>query len=575
VPQLATSGQISVRIILAAIFLAACDRGININKLKPDAELSPVCVSGPDVATPGCRVAVDLCRDQAGRWTVVVPKDATYQRIVVTSDGDLPAAATVDWEDTGGSVAGLVLSVRADLRPLSEVAKSLTAQIAKSGAFEKVEVLQDGQASASHDGHPMVRGIVLDLTPASATALAKARNRLFPALTGLDIVQFKQLPESPAETSDRFRAALSATSRAADGRLVVTAALATLDAYNNLLGKARTRVADMASGSMVGTDLAQTTARCETLDFDAPATLDALWVLSGSDSNTMENARTRLHSGSGMFWNRARHYSIDLRAAVVDMNQLAQVRLCNPSPLEQGRFFTMARNDADLLAFQQCLLKPSGIKPPSAVVHGLQSAKNTLLSLLSRADDHPQKLRRETQVAVVFAADVEAGSVADAFGGKVPDPLTPDDKKKVDAVVSPLANLLSTSPQSELLGTRAFALVVDPSLDAGCTGRRGTGYIELLSRLGRAHENLCKSSDELETLLEETIDELAPLASRLALGHPSAAGTLSVTLNGGPLFRSLKRGFDHDAARNRLLLRGLFATLAPEGNRAELRYVGW
>jgi hypothetical protein len=574
VPQVATSGQISVRIVVTVIsLLAACDQGININKLKPDAELSPVCAPGPDVVAPGCPLSVDLCRDPVAAWTVVVPRDATFQR--VDTGSELPAAATLDWEDSSGSVAGLLLSLRADQQPVAELAKSLTNRIINSGAFETVSVLQPGQAGTSHDGQPMIRGIVLDLTPASATVLSKARNRLFPALTGLDITQFKDLPERPAESSDRFRLVLSTTARAPDGRVVVTAGLATLDAYDNLLGKARARVADVASGAMVGSDLAKTTARCESLGFEAPATLDALWVVSGSDSTTMQNARTRLHGGSGTFWNRARHYAIDLRVAVVDMNQLKEVRLCNPSPLEQGRFFTMEQSDADLPAFQQCLLKPSGAKPASAAAHGLQSAKNTLMSLLSRADDQPRKLRRKTQVAVLFATDVEAGSVADAFGGAVPSPLTPDDKKKVDAVVSPLANLLSTSPQSELLGTRVFALVVDPQLDAACTGRTGTGYIELLSRLGRTHESLCQSADELDTLLEDTVDELAPLASRLELAHPAAAGTVAVTLNGAPLFRSLKRGFDHHPAENRLLLRGLAAALTPGGNRVDVGYVGW
>ena len=568
-----------VLVVWVLLLVPGCDHGINISKLKPDSLIRPICVKGPDMGNPGCpRPDVQVCRGEAEDWTVVLPAQARFEKIDVIADSSARGAATVDWEDSAGNLAGFLLTLPAGGTDAAKLAAGLVSQIKGSGAFKDVTVVDPGQPTTTHDGFPAVAGTSLTLTPASSTELHKIRDRLFPALTGLDIAQFSGLPQGPVETSNQFRLLFSTVARA-DGRAVVTGGVATLDSFANVLGRARIHAEDMASTTLLGRASARTTARCETFHFAAPGALDMLWVVNGSDSEAMGNARVRLHGAAGALWDRARSFGIDLRVAVVDMNQVKEVRFCTPKPSAEcpnpgsGHFF--GAGDTDLACFQACLLRPSGTKVPVPADYGLDSAKNTLLSLLARVDDDPHKLRKSAQVALVFAADVEDGHVAELFGGDVPIPPGPPDLKKVESVVQPLVGLLSTSPGSELAGTEVFALVTDPALDASCGTRRGTGYIELLSQLGRAHDVLCKAQDAMDALLESQIDDLAPLASLLRLGHTASAATLSATLNGSMIYRSLHNGFDYAPAQGALVLHGLTDSLGKTGNRIELSYVGW
>lgn len=567
-------------VLLAGVLLVmGCDHGINISNLKPDSLVRPTCVKGPDVGNPGCpRSDVQVCRGEAEDWTVVLPGQARFLKIDVVADSSQRGAAAVDWEDSAGNLAGFLLTQPASATDVAVLAAGLVAQIKGSGAFKDVALVDAGRPGTTHDGFPVVIGTSLTLTPASTTELHKVRDRLFPALTGLDIAQFSGLPQKPVETSNQFRLLFS-TIRRADGRALVIGGVATLDSYANVLGRARLHAEDMASTTLLGRADHRTAARCETFRFAAPGALDMLWVVNGSDSEAMGNARVRLHGAAGALWDRARSYGIDLRVAVVDMNQVKEVRFCTPKPSAEcpspgsGHFF--GAGDTDLACFQACLLRPSGTKVPVPADFGLDSAKNTLLSLLARVDDDPHKLRKTAQVALVFASDVEDGHVAELFGGDVPVPPGPADLKKVEGVVQPLVGLLSTSPGSELAGTEVFALVTDPALDASCGERRGTGYIELLQRLGRTHDLLCKAQDAMDALLESQVDDLAPLASQLRLGHTAAAATLSATLNGSTIYRSLHNGFDYAPARGALVLHGLTDSLGKTGNRVELSYVGW
>jgi len=578
------------RIVASLLWLlAGCDQGINISKLSPDAHLEPTCEPGPELQDPACDGLVDptrLCRDPVGDWSAVVSMAARYRSIEVKTEELMVAAAAVDWEDSSGNIAGFIISLPTGQDQVSLLADVLVTHITSSGAFKKVRLVDAGREVQSHDGYPMVSSVVLELTPGSSTELYKVRERLYPALLGLDIAQFSGLPKSPAESSDAFKLVLSAILRP-DGRALVLGAVATLDSYTNLLSKSRLRAHDLAGGTMVAGPTAVVRSRCESFSFTSPGQLDMLWVVDGSD---MGDVHIKLHGAAVALWNRAHRYGLDLRLAVVDMGQTKEIRLCSPKPSAEcpapgvGHFF--GAEDSDLACFQACLLKPSGTRPPTNAHDGLQSAKNTLQSLLARADGDPHKLRKGVQVALVLASDVEDGSVAQLFGGQVPDPLSAADKVKVASVVKPLLNLLSTSPGSELIGTRAFALVADPSHQdwdkTKCGGRRGTGYIELVAGLGGQHDLICRTPAEMDTLLESKIDELAPLASQLVFEHQPAAATLKGTLNGSTLFRSLRRGFDYCPEQNALVLRDLEQELtsvcSDAGvcvNRIEIGYVGW
>lgn len=562
-----------------ALSLLACDRGIDINKLRPDAHLEPVCMPGPE-GEGGCDpVAAQLCQDRGGDWMLVLPTAAQHRAIQIGSTTPNLAAAAVDWEDSSGNVAGLVVSIpAASQHDVVALHASFVARIKGAGAFKDVRVMADGAQTRSHDGFPMVSMALLELTPASSTELHKIRNRLYPALLKLDITQFADLPTRPAETSDRFNLLLSTILRP-DGRALVLGAVVTLDGFSNLLARSRVRATDLAGGTMVGRSVDTPRARCESLSFDAAGKLDMLWVVDGSDRQTMSDARIMLHGAASQLWNRARERGVDLRLAVVEMDQTKQVRLCRPKPSAEcpdpgvGHFF--GAREADLACFQACLLKPSGTRVPEASGFGLQSAKNTLLTLLARADDDPHKLRQGAQVAVVLASDVEDADVAQLFGGQVPDPLAAADVIKVMSLVQPLINLFTTGPASELGGTRAYALVVDPARDASCVGRRGTGYLELVTRMGGTPDSVCQSSSAMDALLGRRIDELAPHASQLVLQHGPVAATLQARLNGAVLFRSENRGFDYAPEVNALVLYGAQDTLLASGNRLELSYVGW
>jgi hypothetical protein len=567
--------QIACTLSLLLPLVAGCEQGININKLFPDARLQPACGPGPTAGQPWpCSLEVpptDICRSPAGDWSVVVPAAAKYRQVLVKAPEEQVAAAAVDWDDGNGNLAGFVISLPAGTATVQQVASHLAKDI--EAGFLGTSLSDPGRLSFSHDGYEMVAGMVMDLTPASSTELSKVRNRLYPALLSLDITQLEGLPDSPSEQSNKFKLVLSVILRP-EGRAIVTGGVATLDSYTNLLGRSRVRAEDMANATLLSTHAASVSARCELFQFSAPGMLDMVWVVSGADSPTMNNARLNLHQGAVTLASRAASYSLDVRGAVVDMGQTKQVTLCSPgagTPCGTGRLWSLGATELPCL--QACLLQPG--PTAAAKLYGLSSAKNALLALLPRSTGDPKKLRRGAQVAVFFVSDVEDGSVAELFPGKVPDPLSDVDVARVEALLQPLLQLLVESSDSELAGSAALAMVAEPSRDAGCAGRRGTGYIELVKQLGHAHELLCLEPAELDPYLEGVVDALAPRASLLALVHRSASVSLRASLNGEAIFRSLRRGFDYDADANALLLRGLSGSLKTSGNTLETTYIGW
>lgn len=570
--------QIACLVFLLLPLSAGCEQGINIKKLFPDARLQPACAPGPDATAPWpCTLevpATSICRSPPGDWSVVVPVSAKYRQIQVKAPGAQVAAAALDWDDGNGNLAGFIISLPANGNATAQDVASHLVNDIELG-FLGTSLSDPGRATTSHDGYEMIAATVVDLTPASSTELSKVRNRLYPALLGLDITQFEGLPQSPAEQSNKFKLVLSTILRPG-GRAIVAGGVATLDGYTNLLGRSRVRAEDMANATLLSTHTAQVSARCELFQFSAPAMLDMVWVVNGADSPSMNNARINLHQGMVTLATRAKSYSLDVRGGVVDMGQTNQVALCSPgagTPCGAGRLWSLA-GETELPCLQACMLQPGG-QATGTEPYGLNSAKNTLLALLPRSSGDPRKLRRGAQVALLFASDVEDGSVAELFpNATAPDPVPAADVPRVEALLQPLLQLFAGS-DSEIAGSAVLAMVAEPGRDATCAGRRGTGYIELVQKLGYAHELLCLEPSALDLYLEGVVDTLAPRASLLALKHRSASASLQASLNGEAVFRSLRRGFDYDATTNALLLRGLSASLKTSGNAMEVSYISW
>lgn len=536
---------------------------------------------------------------KAGDWSLVLPRDVQLSEVTIKAPAPRDAALALEWVSGSGDVSGFVISralQRWDARAQAQYLVDRILDAARPGRLLASASLRHlGAAHTTHDGYPAVSGTVVDLSISSEEKLSWIRNNMFPMIHGGDLGRFEGLPRSSSTSAKDFVLLLSTVSRPAEGRVLVSGGVVSFNDHESLFHLAASRAADMAHSALLARHGAAARVNCAQAKQTPPAKVDLIWVIDGSRS--MEEVRTnRLHKGAVALWNSAVALGLDFRMAVLGTGRVADghtslsMGLCNPTIYAPGpgRFWSPP---ADQLHFNSCVADPAGNIPKDRISgsYGLINLRQALRSMLPRKAGDPRRLRPDARLVVIFASDVEAGSVRDLFDGEPPlhqpsgvertrlmDHLRPF----VDLVngKSNLANApyipVGTKP-STLAGTRVYALVSDP--DQGCGRRtRGTGYIELVQALGRGWvDQICYGPRGTEHLLTQLARDVAARLRPLTLSPAPIPSTLVVTRDGKQIDRTRKGGFEFYAPSNSLLFYEKSESTSLATGQLKLGYLYW
>lgn len=588
------SPHLPLSLFLAGILLFACDGGIDPYLLQRDASISPDRAVAPQCEQMAM-LPTRIHREQAGAFTLVVPEQVKLSRVGITGAKTLESAVALERVSGSGDVSGFVISAGATKGEVRAQALDLVNRILEAGrpnkVFSSASLRHLGLIHKTHDGHPALSGTMIDLSKASEEKLSWIRNSVFPLILGGDLERFSGMPRQSQASGKDFVLVFSTILR--QGRVIIAGGVVTLNDHDSSLSRASVRVADMANSSMLGPLNASPTGYCTTATAKIPPPVDLLWVIDGSV--TMEDVRTnRLHKGVVSMWNEARDLGLDFRMAVLSMGRVQDggktlgMGLCNPTPydVEPGRFWT----SQDLQYFKSCVLDPAGNVAKDRIKgsYGLLNLREVMLTLLPRKAKDARRLRAQARTVVVFASDVEAGTVAQHFGGELPAyPFSDGVQAKLEDHLRPHVDLLlgktntrnkpylpGGSAAADLTGSLAYALVADPA--QGCSvQKRGTGYLEVVGALPGWADLICHGAKGTELLLEQLIRDVTARLAALPLAHQPISSTLVVAAGQSSLERSRLGGFDYNLRSNSLLLYNKSGSNGGQKGTLRVGYLRW
>lgn len=558
---------------LALLWSGGCERGL---VLDPFVDAAP---EGDLADSKKCQdlnlIKVQRHSSKPGDWTIAIPAEIDLSEVKVKNAGALEAALALERISGAGDVSGFVISQKATRGDVRAQALDLINRVLEAAGPKKVFAAATlrhlGTAHTTHDGYPALSGTVLDLSKTSEEKLHGIRNNVYPLFLGGDLGRFENLPRSSRASGKDFVLVLSTILRLDQGRVIVTGGVVTLNDHESSLSKAASRADDLADSTMVGRRGSVPRPHCHTSTLAAPLPVDLIWVIDGSMS--MSDVRTnRLHKGVVSMWAEARALGLDFRMAVLSMGRVKDgantlgMGLCNPEPYDTkpGRFWSPPD---ELELFKKCVLKPAGNVSKDRITgsYGLLNLREAMLTLLPRAVNDPRRLRKGAQVVVIFASDVEAGTVTDLFGQAPLFPFSSGESAKLENHLRPHMHLLlgqansankhylpSGASASDLAGTLAYALVADPR--RGCNQRaRGTGYMEVVGALEGWTDHLCHGPRGTEHLLVKMVHHLVCKVRPLALQVTPVSSSILVKTQKATIMRSRLDGFDYDGASNSLL----------------------
>ena len=581
---------------LAVLWSTACDRGLVLNPFSDAASER----DGGD--SEKCQdlqmIKVSQHSSKVGDWTVVTPAEVGLIEVKVKSASALEAALALERVSGAGDVSGFVVSQKATRGEVRAQALEIVNRVLEAAgpkkAFAGASLRHLGAAHKTHDGYLAVSGTVLDLSKASEEKLHGVRNTIYPLILGGDLGRFENLPRSSKASGKDFVLELSTILRLDQGRVIVTGGVVTLNDHESSLSKAALWVGDLADSTMVARNGSATMADCETTALPGQRPVDVIWVIDGSIS--MAEVRTnRLHKGVVAMWAEAQALGLDFRMAVLSMGRVKDgaktlgMGLCNPEPYDPkpGRFWSPPD---ELELFKKCVLKPAGNVSKDRVTgsYGLLNLREAMLTLLPRATNDPRRLRKGAQLVVIYASDVESGTVSDLFVDETPPyPFSTPISAMLGDHLRPHADLLlgkankankpyfpAGAKAADLTGSLAYALVADPM--RGCSQRsRGTGYIEVVDASHGWTDHICHGPKGTEHLLVEMIHDLTHHVRPFSLKHAPISSTIIATVNKAPIGRSRLDGFDYNGISNSLLFYEKSGSIGTLKGNIRVGYLRW
>jgi hypothetical protein len=413
-----------------------------------------------------------------------------------------------------------------------------------------------GTRGKSAEGDPDVKQVLWAVTWPKPATVGAIRNWLLDRIA--------EAPRSSGASADgpqatAFIIQLTVVSREAQAQLVVTAAVARRDAYDQQGSVIAPLVDDLGNGSAVSAADRVLDADCHLKTVGTgQKKADILWVIDESGS-TNDN-RKAIIANAERFFAKALAAGLDFRMGVTGMVDPPKTlgKLCSrisSDVADEGgvdRFLTAAEKDI----FSACVENPpfrvsSREYGLAAIYHGVQRH-------LPRAD-RKDRFRPGASIVVIAVTDEAPQELktSGVYNGKIgfltsneykssTCVLPPDKKSQLDDYLAPWKQLLS-SPD-----VKAKLHLIGGSCASTCRAEIPYGYKELVHHLGGQTADICQ--DDLGPTLQVIIDSIAAGASPGRLSARPISSTLKVELDGSRLARSSghQPGYSYSAVENAL-----------------------
>jgi len=563
-----------------------------------------------DPTDPGTTVGGginDICADTAlkvidfsdstsgGDWQIANETSFAYADVTVSSADTFAAGL----DDAAARVAAFVTEI--DLiggSPATAQAQldGLNARIGSAAVFEGLSLMvrASPRIVTSHDGFATAVTGVYDVTSGLANA-ARVRNAFLRMVTGLNAASFSGLPLATGSGGTAWVVMYQMLLRAADGRLIVVAAVLDRSSFDNLTDPASFLLSDLTDGTALAKRGATQDKTCDPFTAAGDAVADFIWMADISGSTNDD--RGRIAQAAQTIFVALDNNGVDFRMGVVphsdnDINQGAG----SGGDLRDPGFTVSSRAAnyvqlTELAAFIAALNDRGG---QNGCEFGLEAASNAVRKALPRTTQiHRRRIRDDAALAVVYISDEYAQEVTEGQcshnprestppfsdcdtgvrdlysgtnGGNVVCSRVPSATQQacIDSVVAPY--ITQITDQDGI----AFAQVFDPNPPGACNqghfrcgvenNEPGRGYIEVVQATGGSFYSPCNNNPGAS--LQLIVDAVTGAASQYTLSVSPISSTIKVgvtaagTTNTIVVPRSKQSGFDYDPVSNTIFFRG-------------------
>jgi hypothetical protein len=515
-----------------------------------------------------------------GDWRVALAPAVAYQELTIGGAGSKEAAAALDRASDG--VAGFVVSRGTTHAAVTGAltARIVAIQAALGGGWSVIQVAS-GIVGKSHDGYDAVIGTTLRLSTSGAAAkAADVRAKVVAGLLGRPPGQLGNLPAPFGSATTDLVLRMTTVKRVAfkldssgnpvldaagypvdsgdtsKWRLVVMGGLADWSAYQKSAPQPGFGVDDLADGTALAGYQTHLDDDCDASTIKQLPKADFIWVVD--ESSAMSDNRVDLVNSANAFFSHALSSGLDFRMGVTGVNsptgsQAKTVgHLCSKISTNSADDGGISRFllPSEQVIFDACIKNPPGYGDASP--YGLVNAAQAVKQHLPRAwDNKPDRVRAEAQLALIVLSDATPQSLHDALGSgswSSACELEAAQQAKLDAALKPYRALLSGATDPE---AKASFYLIGGVCPCSCGAQIGHGYLQLARELGGQSADVCQK--DLGPAMNAVIDSVVASASPLQLQHQAISASLAVAMDGVMISRSRTNGFDHRAARRKLV----------------------
>lgn len=526
------------------------DSGLELLQL-PDLSLS-------DIGVP------ELCRkdhapwilhtDPRGNFVLAVPEAVSVFPVAIDGAAGTDSAAGLNHPE----VAALVVTRTAKLpHPSAEVDDIQQTFFAAVSALGSATVRASGSTGTSAEGHPEVKEVIWDISIKGSVEPGYLRDRLMAAALLRPLSSLNGLPGPVGEAVYELVIKMAVVRRP-QGLVVVSAAVAGRDAYENLASPLAFLVDDLSNGTAVAAPGKTPEMECDIRSISSKPVADIIWIVD--ESGSMNDNRQDIVNNATTFFAKALAAGLDFRMGVAGMKKPIQgVQLGKLCSYGAGASTDAGGEDRFLLPSEQEVFTDCVKNPPyyeGGSEHGLTHGYWAVKSHLPRADASPHRIRKDAHLAVIYATDETAQELKEGstnfFGQegflnyldykKTSCQLTPDKQTKLETFIAPVVDLYSEA--------KASVHVIGGVCNNPCNAEIAHGYRELVGAFGGQLGDVCQH--DLNATLQVIIDSINASASPRTLKYVPISSTLAVEANGLRLERSRTQGWIYNPTSNSL-----------------------
>jgi len=435
-------------------------------------------------------------------------------------------------------------------------------------------LITSGVMLTSHDGHPLVAGLRVEIKTGATQYPSAVRNAVAAGMLLKDQSMLTGWMKQTYTHGDKksFVVAMAALLRSKQNRVIFTGSVAATERVTLRTAGAGVALDDVSNGTNLAAYAASPQSDCTTLALkDARPQADIIWVMD--ESGSMGDDRAKVANQITGLFKTINRYQLDVRMGITSM--IAP----NKPNTSQGKFCSATSGDPTgaggqdrfLGSHEQGMITACLKNPPYSGYldeWGLSGAYQGVVSHLPRTNTTAKasKIRGGATVAVIIVSDeypeeiskgkktygVE-GFLESTSTGATSCSMSSANKTKLATFIKPWTALFGGTDSTWGNAARARVYLLARHCALICSGTTvPVGYQEISRASGGQQAGLCVSNMGLT--LGGFIEDTAGAASPLKLGRKAISASLKVRYGTTWLNRSRSKGFDYRSATNSVVL---------------------